>query len=124
MFHRQWREQALNSLTEPFDLLIVGGGITGCGVLLDAAQRGLHAIEHAAHDAPATEPIEQAAHDAPSTEPDSKREAFDVHHIIKRLGARVECRHRREDHGAGLGGEAHEAEMPRVKGRFPNGQNQ
>ncbi len=44
MFHRQWREQALSSLGEPFDLLIVGGGITGCGVLLDAAQRGLRVL--------------------------------------------------------------------------------
>jgi glycerol-3-phosphate dehydrogenase len=44
MFHRQWREQALASLAEPFDLLIVGGGITGCGVLMDAAQRGLRVL--------------------------------------------------------------------------------
>ncbi len=44
MFHRQWREQALSSLDEPFDLVIVGGGITGCGVLMDAAQRGLRVL--------------------------------------------------------------------------------
>ena len=44
MFHRQWREQALGSLDEPFDLVVVGGGITGCGVLLDAAQRGLRTL--------------------------------------------------------------------------------
>lgn len=44
MFHRQWREQALSSLDQPFDLVIVGGGITGCGVFLDAAQRGLRVL--------------------------------------------------------------------------------
>ena len=44
MFHRHWREQALSALGEPFDLVIVGGGITGCGVLMDAAQRGLRAL--------------------------------------------------------------------------------
>ena len=36
------RERALQRLkTERFDLLIVGGGITGCGIALDAASRGL-----------------------------------------------------------------------------------
>ena len=36
------REQALERLaTQPFDVLIVGGGITGAGVALDAASRGL-----------------------------------------------------------------------------------
>jgi len=44
MFDPSWREQALASLDEPFDLVIVGGGITGCGVLLDACQRGLRAL--------------------------------------------------------------------------------
>ena len=27
--------------TETFDLLVVGGGVTGCGIALDAASRGL-----------------------------------------------------------------------------------
>ncbi len=44
MFHPHWREQALARLGERFDLIIVGGGITGCGILLDAAQRGLRAL--------------------------------------------------------------------------------
>ncbi len=36
------REQAVERLaTQPFDVLIVGGGITGAGVALDAASRGL-----------------------------------------------------------------------------------
>ena len=28
-------------ITEPYDLLIIGGGITGAGIALDAASRGL-----------------------------------------------------------------------------------
>ena len=38
------RRQDLETLARgPWDLLVVGGGITGCGVLLDAASRGLRA---------------------------------------------------------------------------------
>ena len=44
MFHPHWRQQALAGIDRPFDLLVLGGGITGCGILLDAAQRGLRAI--------------------------------------------------------------------------------
>lgn len=43
-FHPQWRELALSRLHEPFDVVILGGGITGCGILLDAAQRGLSCL--------------------------------------------------------------------------------
>jgi glycerol-3-phosphate dehydrogenase len=34
----------LAGLARPFDLVIVGGGITGCGVFMDAAQRGLRVL--------------------------------------------------------------------------------
>lgn len=44
MFHPEWRRRALASLKDPFDLVILGGGINGCGILLDAAQRGLRAL--------------------------------------------------------------------------------
>lgn len=44
MFHRDWRSRALESLDERFDLIVVGGGITGCGIFLDAAQRGLRVL--------------------------------------------------------------------------------
>ncbi len=44
MFHPRWREQALAGLDEPFDLVIVGGGINGCGIFFDAAQRGLRVL--------------------------------------------------------------------------------
>lgn len=44
MFPRLWREQAIEALGQPFDLVIVGGGITGCGIFFDAAQRGLRVL--------------------------------------------------------------------------------
>ncbi|MEM7585245.1 MAG: glycerol-3-phosphate dehydrogenase/oxidase [Acidobacteriota bacterium] len=44
MFHPSWRRQALAELERPFDLVVLGGGITGCGILLDAAQRGLRVL--------------------------------------------------------------------------------
>ncbi len=44
MFPPSWRRQALNGLGQPFDLVILGGGITGCGIFLDAAQRGLRVL--------------------------------------------------------------------------------
>ena len=44
MFDPTFRDRALDALREPFDLLVIGGGITGCGVLLDAAQRGLRVL--------------------------------------------------------------------------------
>lgn len=37
-------EAADRSASEPFDLLVVGGGITGAGVALDAASRGLRVL--------------------------------------------------------------------------------
>jgi glycerol-3-phosphate dehydrogenase len=44
MFHPHWREQALSHIDETFDVVVIGGGITGCGVMLDAAQRGLRVL--------------------------------------------------------------------------------
>ena len=37
------RQQRLNALQQqtPFDLLVIGGGATGCGIAVDAASRGL-----------------------------------------------------------------------------------
>ncbi len=38
----RWRTSALERLRrEPFDLLVIGGGITGAGIARDAALRGL-----------------------------------------------------------------------------------
>ncbi len=41
MFHPGWRDQGLSHLAKGFDVVVVGGGITGCGIALEAAQRGL-----------------------------------------------------------------------------------
>ena len=44
MFHPQWREASLARFDRGFDVVVIGGGITGCGVALDAAQRGLDVL--------------------------------------------------------------------------------
>lgn len=46
------RARALDSLADgpPVDLLVVGGGVTGCGVALDAASRGMSVALIEAHD--------------------------------------------------------------------------
>lgn len=44
MFHPGWRERALAHLDDTFDIIIIGGGINGAGILLDATQRGLHVL--------------------------------------------------------------------------------
>jgi glycerol-3-phosphate dehydrogenase len=43
MFLPHWRERAWQRLADPVDVLIIGGGITGAGILHDAALRGLSA---------------------------------------------------------------------------------
>ena len=44
MFHPNWRQLAISRLDQTFDLVVIGGGITGCGILLDASQRGLRVL--------------------------------------------------------------------------------
>jgi glycerol-3-phosphate dehydrogenase len=44
VFPPSWRQASLASLDRGFDLVVVGSGITGCGVALDAAQRGLRVL--------------------------------------------------------------------------------
>ncbi len=46
---REWELAALPG-TEPVDLLVVGGGVTGAGVALDAATRGLRVVLAEKHD--------------------------------------------------------------------------
>jgi len=47
----QQRERAVNSLaTEEFDVLVIGGGVNGVGVALDAVSRGLKVALVEAHD--------------------------------------------------------------------------
>ncbi len=45
-----WREQVWSSIAVPWDLLIIGGGITGAGVLREATRLGLHALLVEQHD--------------------------------------------------------------------------
>jgi len=44
MFHPGWRDNSLKMLDDHIDVAIIGGGITGCGIALDAAQRGLRTV--------------------------------------------------------------------------------
>jgi glycerol-3-phosphate dehydrogenase len=50
MWNKQWREETWDRLAEPWDLLVIGGGITGAGVLRLAVQTGLKTLLVEAHD--------------------------------------------------------------------------
>jgi glycerol-3-phosphate dehydrogenase len=44
MWGRGWRDDVWSQLDQNWDLIIIGGGITGAGILHEAAQRGLRAL--------------------------------------------------------------------------------
>ncbi|HXA47793.1 MAG TPA: glycerol-3-phosphate dehydrogenase/oxidase, partial [Burkholderiaceae bacterium] len=44
MWQPNWRDQLPDLFAREWDLVIVGGGITGAGILLEAARRGLRAL--------------------------------------------------------------------------------
>jgi glycerol-3-phosphate dehydrogenase len=44
MWTRDWREITWSHLDEEYDLIVIGGGITGAGILREAARAGLKAI--------------------------------------------------------------------------------
>jgi len=44
MWQKGWREEIWNSLDQPWDVIVVGGGITGAGVLRQAVNAGLKAL--------------------------------------------------------------------------------
>ncbi|MDI7275922.1 MAG: FAD-dependent oxidoreductase, partial [Anaerolineae bacterium] len=44
MWQRDWRNTLWSRIDEPWDLVIVGGGITGAGILREAARLGLRAL--------------------------------------------------------------------------------
>lgn len=47
LWTRDWREQTLNELKKgdaSFDLVVIGGGITGAGIYREACARGLHVL--------------------------------------------------------------------------------
>jgi len=41
MLNRTWREQTWSDLDQPWDIIVIGGGITGAGIFNMAAQKGL-----------------------------------------------------------------------------------
>ena len=50
MWNRNWREQIWSDLDQPWDLIVIGGGITGAGILREASRAGLKALLVEAHD--------------------------------------------------------------------------
>ncbi|MGZ6225952.1 MAG: FAD-dependent oxidoreductase, partial [Syntrophales bacterium] len=44
MWRSGWREQIWSGIDQPWDLLIIGGGITGAGVLRQAVRAGLKTL--------------------------------------------------------------------------------
>jgi len=50
MWNNDWRERIWKSIQGPWDILVVGGGITGAGILREATRLGLHCILVEQHD--------------------------------------------------------------------------
>lgn len=50
MWTQGWRDTIWSNLEQPWDLIIIGGGITGAGILREARRAGLHALLVEAHD--------------------------------------------------------------------------
>jgi glycerol-3-phosphate dehydrogenase len=50
MWNKNWREQLWSDLDQPWDLIVIGGGITGAGVLREASRAGLKTLLVEAHD--------------------------------------------------------------------------
>jgi glycerol-3-phosphate dehydrogenase len=50
MWHKGWREHIWSEIDQPWDLIIIGGGITGAGVLRQAVAAGLKALLVEAND--------------------------------------------------------------------------
>lgn len=44
MWQRGWRDQIWSRLDEPWDLIVIGGGITGAGILREATRAGLRTL--------------------------------------------------------------------------------
>ena len=44
MWHRGWREDVFLQIEQPWDLVIIGGGITGAGILREATNAGVRAL--------------------------------------------------------------------------------
>ena len=50
MWKKDWRSEVFARTAEPWDLIIIGGGITGAGNLLESARMGLRALPFEARD--------------------------------------------------------------------------
>ncbi len=50
MWHKGWREHIWSAIDQPWDLIIIGGGITGAGVLRQAVTAGLKTLLVEAND--------------------------------------------------------------------------
>jgi glycerol-3-phosphate dehydrogenase len=44
MWDNEWRHKIWQSISGPWDIIIIGGGITGAGILREATRLGLHAL--------------------------------------------------------------------------------
>src|SRR4030065_2288386 len=50
MWRKGWREHIWSAIDQPWDLMIIGGGITGAGVLRQAVAAGLKTLLVEAND--------------------------------------------------------------------------
>lgn len=50
MLKRGWREEIWSQLDKPFEVVIIGGGITGAGIFLESVRAGLRTLLLEAHD--------------------------------------------------------------------------
>ena len=50
MWNKNWREQIWSDLDQPWDLIVIGGGITGAGILREASRAGLKTLLVEGHD--------------------------------------------------------------------------
>lgn len=50
MWMRGWRDTVWSQLDQPWDIIVVGGGITGAGILREASRAGLRVLLLEAHD--------------------------------------------------------------------------
>ncbi|HZY42840.1 MAG TPA: glycerol-3-phosphate dehydrogenase/oxidase [Anaerolineae bacterium] len=50
MWRKGWRDKIWSDLDQPWDLIVIGGGITGAGILREASRAGLKALLVEGHD--------------------------------------------------------------------------
>jgi glycerol-3-phosphate dehydrogenase len=50
MWDKGWRDQVWSSLDRSWDIIVIGGGITGAGILREASRAGLHTLLVEKHD--------------------------------------------------------------------------